>query len=200
MLNALLRKEAWARDRLQQHVGKTVGFALGPWAARFAIQADGCVQVSDPAVVPDVTLSVSSDKLARLPSALQARDPQQVVALMHIQGDAGLAQAVSDLAAGLRWDVEDDLSRLVGDMAAVRIIKGFKAASGSTRRSALRLGQNVSEYLSEESGQILGRPVFDDWSAQLQAARQSLQRLEQRMADLEARPVAGQTLHQTPPC
>ncbi len=186
MLNKLLRRESWARERLQRHTGKTVRFALAGWTANLAVQSDGSVQVSDPAIVPDVTLSVSSGKLADLPKAFRDGDPDQIAALMHIQGDAGLAQTVSELARNLRWDVEDELARIVGDVPAVRIMQGLNAAGGSARRSARRLGENISEYLVDEAEQVLGRNAFDEWSGKLHAAQEQVQRLELRIAGLEA--------------
>src|SRR6185312_13109345 len=109
-------------------------------------------QSSDPAVVPDVTLAIPGNKVAGLAAVLRARDPALITELMHIQGDAGLAQLVSDLARDLRWDLEEDLSGLVGDMAARRLLQAGKAIAGGVQSSAMRFAGNVGEFLSEESG------------------------------------------------
>jgi len=191
LLNRLLRREGWARERLARHAGKTVRFTAGNRTVGLAIQSDGCVQASDPAVLPDVTLTVPAEKLAGLPGALRSADADALTALLHIHGDAGLAQVVSELARGLRWDIEDDLARVVGDVAALRIVRGGKALARGAQRSADRLAGNLSEYLSQESQQVLGRPAFEDWRDRLQATQQRLQRLEGRVARLESRAIAG---------
>src|SRR5690606_5776966 len=143
LLNSLLRREDWARERLARHAGKSVRFVAEPWRVGLAIQSDGQVQACDPVIVPDVTLTLPSEKLAQVPAILRAGDTDEIAALLHIQGDAGLAQVVSELARGLRWDVEDDLARWVGDVAAVRMVAAVRGLSTAARRSATRLAGNA---------------------------------------------------------
>ncbi|MFW7342212.1 SCP2 sterol-binding domain-containing protein [Pollutimonas sp. H1-120] len=187
VLNKLLLREDWARDRLSRHSGKTVRFAIGRFKTGFAIQASGLVQACDPAVVPDVTLTIPSDKLPGLPAVLRSRDPDAVAEIMHIEGDAGLARVVSDLARDLRWDIEEDLAKLVGDMAALRLLQAGKAVMQGVQLTAGRLAGNVGEFLSEESGMMANRPGFEDWTAGLLVLRQRLDGLEARVAALGTR-------------
>src|SRR3546814_3047103 len=100
VLNKLLQREDWARDRLSRHSGKTVRFALGGFKTGFTLRAGGLVDACDPAIVPDVVLTIPADKLTELPSLLRSRDPAALTALMRVEGDAGLAQVVSDLEIG----------------------------------------------------------------------------------------------------
>src|SRR5690606_9235592 len=138
VLNKLLLREDWARDRLSRHSGKTVRFAVGGFNTGFALQASGFVQAFDPAVVPDVTLTIPLDKLSDLPAVLRSRNPEAVAELMHIEGDAGLARVVSDLARYLLWDVEQDLSKLVENMDALRLLQAGKAVAQGLQQTAVR--------------------------------------------------------------
>lgn len=185
LLNSLLRREDWAKERLARHAGKSVRFVATPWQISLAIGAEGLVQASDSAIVPDVTLTLPGEKLAQMPAILRRGDTDEITALLHIQGDAGLAQVVSELARGLRWDVEDDLARVVGDVAAVRLIGAARGLARGAERSAQRVAENMGEYLADESRQVLGRHAFDDWRERLDAMAQRLQGLEQRIQRLE---------------
>jgi len=184
-LNTLLRREPWALEKLARHAGKTVRFAVGPWVAGLTLLSDGGVQPSDPAVVPDVTLTIPSANLGQLPQALRSADPSEIAGLMHVQGDAGLAAVVSELARDLRWDVEDDLARVVGDVAAVRLLGGARKLLDGTRLAGRRLAGNMGEYLSEESRVLVSRPPFIEWQAGVQAALRRLDALERSVAGLE---------------
>lgn len=186
-LNKLLQREPWARERLARHAGKTVRFVAGSWVVGFSLQASGLVQASDPAIVPDVTLTIPANRLGQLPQVLHAADPDEIAELMHVQGDAGLARVVSDLARELRWDIEDDLAGLVGDVAAVRLLSGAKLFMGGVRQAGKRLAGNVGEYLSEESGMLLSRPAFYEWQQRIQEAQQRLAQLDRSVAGLERR-------------
>src|SRR3546814_17664990 len=101
-----------------------------------------------------------ADKLTELPSLLRSRDPAALTALMRVEGDAGLAQVVSDLARDLRWAIEEDLSGLVGDMAALRLLQAGKAVARGLQLHADRLADNVGEFLSAESGRMANHPYF----------------------------------------
>lgn len=182
MLNKLLQREGWARDRLSRHAGKTVGFKVGGFTMRLSIQADGLVQASDEAVLPNVTLTIPAHQLAELPGVLRARDPSLLTELLHVEGDAGLAQVVSELARDLRWDVEDDLSRVVGDVAAARMVQAAGALKAGAQTAASRLAGNASEYLIDESALLASRPAYDDWSEKLQAMRLRLDELDRRVS------------------
>ncbi|AEC21924.1 hypothetical protein PT7_3384 [Pusillimonas sp. T7-7] len=187
MLNKLLQRESWARDRLSRHSGKTVGFKAGSFKMGLSIQSDGLVQPSDQAVTPNVTLTIPADQLAELPGVLRARDPALLTELLHVEGDAGLAQVVSELARDLRWDIEDDLSRVVGDVAATRMVQAADALKTGVQMAASRLAGNASEYLTEESALMASRPAYDDWAARMQAMRRRLDQLDHRIAALASR-------------
>src|SRR5690606_33708537 len=131
--------------------------------------------------------------LAQLPAVLRRGDTDEVTALLHIQGDAGLAQVVSELARGLRWDAEDDLARVVGDVAAVRLMGAARGLALGAERSATRMAEHIGEYLVEKKPQVLGRSAFDDWRGRLNGMNQRLIQLERRVERFEQRSRAGRT-------
>jgi len=193
LINPLIRREPWAAQRLSAHAGKTVRFDLGLKPFGLEILPGGELFPADEYAVPDVTLSVPSGRWRDVPAALRTRDPAAFASLMHVQGDAALAQVVSDLARDLRWDIEDDLSRVVGDVAAVRLTSTARSAAAATKESAQRFMGNTAEYLSEESGMLVSRPAFEQWSARVADLQARLTGLEQRMMRLSRlhSPVSG---------
>lgn len=183
--NALSRREPWARERLMAHAGKSVRLSVGhPWSLQATIASDGSLQPCDAAVVPDVTLSVPADRLPELPAAWRDRGLAGATGLAHIQGDAGLAHLVSDLARDLRWDVEDDLSRVVGDVAAVRLTRSARLMVHGVQRTAERARGNLAEYLGEESGIAVRGRDFRAWQSDLRVLEARLDHLDVRLARL----------------
>lgn len=185
-LNTLLAREAWARERLARHAGKTVRFALGGFTAGLAINSDGYADLADTAVVPDVTLTVDPAKFNPL-RLLPGQDKPDMAEATHIEGEAALARVVADLAANLRWDPEDDLARLVGDIPAARLTAGARTASQGARAAASSLGRNVSEYLAEERGVLAGAPLLAQWRHDLAELAQRSDALSRATAALDAR-------------
>src|SRR5690606_14639852 len=68
-----------------------------------------------------------------------------------IQGDAELAADIQFLFRNLRWDIEDDLSRVFGDVAAHRLAESGRSFMAWQREAAVRLGENLSDYLQDEA-------------------------------------------------
>lgn len=181
--NALLDREPWARDRLQVHAGKTARLALGGWSFAFGITAAGHVALALEDVAPDVVLTVATDKL----SSLMSEDPARRMSAVRIDGDAALAHTISDLARDLRWDVEEDLAGLVGDVAALRLVAGARAVNAGVRDGAWRLAENLSEYVTEEAGLVASASALAAWSAEVRRLRDATERADKRVEALRRR-------------
>lgn len=192
-LNALLQRESWARERLMPHAGKVVCFIVGPVRLSLLIQADGMLTSADAQQPADVTLSLPVQRLADGMGMLGRASPADLANLMQVQGDAGLANAVSVLAAQLRPDPEHELAGLVGDAAAVRVLSLGKAAIGSARQAGGRLAANVAEYVSEEAGLMASRPALLDLAQRIAQLDSRLDALDARMGNA-GRPVVHRSL------
>jgi len=187
--NALLRREAWARDRLVRHAGKTVRMAVGGFQASVTLTSEGQAELADPAVVPDVTVTLVAEKLslARLLSLPSSPDGAAIMDMTHIAGDAGLAQVVGELARHLRWDVEDELANRIGDVPAVRLTQAARSLVRGARLSSQRFAANVAEYLSEERPVLVGKPLFDQHCQELAETVQALDALDARLKRMTQR-------------
>lgn len=194
-LNALLQREPWARERLAPHSGKVVSFIMGSAKASLLIQATGHVADAPNAQQPDVTLVLPANRLPDAVNLLASASPDALADLMQVQGDAGLANVVSMLAANLRPDPEHELAAVIGDTAAVRVVGLGRAVFDGARQASQRMAANVAEYVSEEAGLVASRPAFHDLTqriAQLDARLNALDaRLSQFGRPLAHRPVRG---------
>jgi ubiquinone biosynthesis protein UbiJ len=193
-VNGLLRREAWARERLTRHAGKTVRFVLGGFTLSLSINSEGYADMADPAIVPDVTLTVAAEKLgatrwfgAARATGVSAAHADNFAEMTHISGDAALAQVVADLAAHLRWDVEDELARLVGDIPAARLVAGARALAAGARGAAQRVGANVAEYLAHETPVLTAQAALRAWGNEVAVAAGGVETLAARLGRLEAR-------------
>lgn len=165
-VNHLLRQDAWASERLRAFTGKTLAVTIEPLAAlSLRIRADGLLERGAPDAAPDLSVTVAA---AALPNLMN--DKRALLSGARIEGDAAFANAVREVAGGLRWDAEDDLARLIGDVAAHRVATTGAAVANWQRDAANRAARNVTEYATEE--------------ARLVASTQDLSRLTNAAADL----------------
>lgn len=80
----------------------------------------------------DLTLHVTdSDPLQMIRTVLSGQKPP-----VHVEGDVQLAAEINWLVDHLRWDVEEDLSRLIGDVPAHAIADLARSVARAIREFA----------------------------------------------------------------
>jgi len=179
-LNHVLRSAPLAMERLRRHAGRTAAFHVGPVMLAFTVQTNGEVTAALPAASRDLTVRVSPFLLPRLAAHEEAAYRE-----IEMQGDMELAQEISFLARHLTWDVEEDLSRVVGDIAAHRMVSGAKGFARWGREAALRASQGAAEYWTEESPLIASRVKVESFLRDVSDLRDAVERLDKRVALME---------------
>jgi ubiquinone biosynthesis accessory factor UbiJ len=176
-LNHLLRQQRPARELLRPLAGRTACIRAGPLALRFEIATDGSVLASD--AEPHVTIDVDARALAAGLS-----EPAAILRDAHVDGDAGLAQALSRVVDQLRPDLEEDLSRFVGDAAAVRIVAALKAIQSGASDTGARAARQLADYLAGERAWLASRGPFERFIAEVSELAQAAERLAERAGRL----------------
>jgi len=131
----------------------------------------------------DATLSGTPLSLLRM--AGPAPEAALRTGSVHIHGDAEIAQTFSELLKQARPDLEEELSRVIGDVAAHQVGNVARSALDFARRAADTLAQNVSEYLQEEGRDAPSRTEADEFIAGVDKLRDDVDRLEARLSLLE---------------
>lgn len=183
-LNAVLSREPWAQQRLAQYVGRSVMLNLGALQLAVGFRHDGSLVLIDTQIPADVQLSIPSERLKQLPTVLAQSDPDALLSLIYIQGDAGLAHGLAQVASQLRLDPEAEIARFTGDLIAVRVVATLKQLMQFGQRTSLHLEANMAEFLGEESGILVSTNYQHLWQDRLSQLEQRLQSLEQRTARL----------------
>jgi ubiquinone biosynthesis accessory factor UbiJ len=128
---------------------------------------------------PDADISGSLLNLA----ALAGSHPEEVIQRgdVTIRGDAEVAQKFRELAMLLKPDVEEELSRLIGDSPAHQALRLVRLATGFGRRAAQTGVRNVAEYLAHERGDLVPRAEAEDFYRGVERLREDLDRVEARV-------------------
>lgn len=178
LINHLLVQEPWATRKLALHAGKVARIDTGLVVLQLRIAADGLLESAADAA-PNVTIRM---KLSDLPLMMQNRE--RAFSYVQVEGDAEFANAVSQVSQGVRWEAEDDLSRLVGDIAARRIVSGSRAMFDAAQATRRRLEENVAEYFLEEQPLLVRPQAVTDFSADVAELRDDVERLAKRIERL----------------
>lgn len=175
-LNHVLGQSAWARARLTPFAGRRARMSLPPWQLEFEIAGDGLLTPTAGTTAPDVVVSLPA---AAPFLALQGRE--KALQAARVEGNAEFATELAFVLRNLRWDFEDDLSRLVGDIAAHRIagaVGGFAAWQGQAARN---LAENLVEYATEEKSVLVRKPDLTVLAAEAAALAADIERVTRRL-------------------
>ena len=178
-VNHVLRGSPLAMDRLRPYAGRTVAFHVGPLALALTIQSTGEVAAAVPGAARDLAVRIPPFLLPRLAAREEAAFRE-----LEMEGDAGLGQEVSFLLRNLSWDVEEDLSRVVGDIAAHRIVGAARGFARWSRDASLRMAQGAAEYWTEESPLVASRVKVEGFARDVSDLRDAVARLEERIGRL----------------
>lgn len=179
-VNHLLAEEAWARARLKPFAGQTARLELGALKLPLEITPDGQFTTGDDTIPTAVTITLPADAPVR---ALM--DRPSLFAAAHISGSAELAENLGFVFRNLDWDVEDDLSRLVGDIAARRLVEGGKRLAQWQLQQARNLARNLAEYFTEENPAITRHQDVSTFCAEVDSVQEWVAQLEKRVKELE---------------
>ena len=179
-LNHLLRGASWARERLAAHAGKTLCFEALPLSVSLEILATGEVAASS----ADAATTFRLTPALALRIAATGRDAWRDV---ETSGDLSLARDVLYVAENLRWDAEEDLSRVFGDILAHRIAGAGNAFLRWQRASADSLLRQSAAYWTEERPLIASRPLLEQFARDIDMLRDDVARFEKRLDLLASR-------------
>jgi len=187
LLNRSLPRSPRARELCAELVGKRVrvearglGWVLIAESMNTSIRL---TKESTDGQPPDADISGSLLSLA----ALAGSHPEEVIQRgdVTIRGDAEVAQKFRELAMLLKPDVEEELSRLIGDTPAHQALRLVRLALGFGRRAAETGVRNVAEYLAHERGDLVPRAEAEDFYRGVERLREDLDRLEARAQLME---------------
>lgn len=180
VINHLLEGQPWLREQFAAFAGRHALLESFPLRLALTIAEDGSLREADADAAPDAVVRLSAPTALRL--LMRQPGAEQVV---EITGDSALAGALHAVLRELRWDVEEDLSRIVGDVAARRIVSFGEALRAWQRGAAANLGQGIGEYLVEERTVLARRDDVQQWLAEVDRLRDDAERLRKRIERLD---------------
>lgn len=151
LLNRGIRQSTSAAAVAARLEGRTLGLTIEgtPFDLRIKVSG-GATAVSLPdGAAPDACISATALSLGRL----LREDPQAAVrdGSVRMSGDADVAVLFRELLRFAAPDLEEELSRLVGDPIARQVGNAARAFAEWGEAAGDSLARSVSEYLQEES-------------------------------------------------
>ncbi len=188
LFNRVLSDYPMAREQLAAHAGKVVAACVGPIDSRVRVTADGATEMIGEGTdsQPDIAFQIPLSLLPRL-----AQKEEAAYREVMFSGDSEFAALLARLAREVEWDVEEDLSKWIGDIAAHRVVDTVKRTHAWRVDATQRFTENVAEYLTEEKRAFITGSELESLARANETLRDDFARLEARVAKLVAKVTAS---------
>lgn len=145
-INHLIYGESWACKRLQNYAGKVVRIRMLPLIDfTFMIQEDGQISTIPTGATIDTSISLSA---SILPFLLTKND--DVFSNIETSGDDAIAKELIDIGKHLRWDAAQDLSKIIGDIPANRVVQASEILVDWHTKNINNFSETLAEFCLEE--------------------------------------------------
>lgn len=122
LINHVLQQEPQAMQRLARQKGRVVLAQWRIFTFKVRITPAGLFDLATPDAPFDLCFRVSQESPFDIAATLmQGQKPP-----VHIEGDVQLAADINWLIDHVRWDLEEDLSRIVGDVPAHSLVQAAR--------------------------------------------------------------------------
>lgn len=182
ILNHLLNQQPWSKDQLCRYAGKTICIVVPPATLHLLIESNGefAALTAEEGTEPDATLSLHAT--AAIKFVLQKQlDTSQ----LSMEGDTELATEIGKILRTLSWDIEEDLSRIIGDIPAHQVVSTGKLAFREAKRQIFSLSGMFAEFWQEEDPMIAKKRHLDQFAQDVDTLRDDIERLAKRIEKLD---------------
>jgi ubiquinone biosynthesis accessory factor UbiJ len=131
-LNHVLQQENEAMARLSRQKGRVAQINAAQIAISLIATPAGLLDIAPAGAKADLSLTmIDTNPLTLLQTALRGEKPA-----IQVQGDVQLAAEVNWLVDHVRWDAEEDLSRILGDVPAHSLMQVLRQAGEMLKKFA----------------------------------------------------------------
>lgn len=181
VLQHLMQQNSWTAPLLQPYAHQNILLDFKVAQVMLTILSHGDLAIAADSATADATIHLPPSLAMRL----LRKDPL-AHSLIKIDGDATLGLEVGKILSAIRWDVEDDLSKVVGDIAAYQVVQLGQEKLNRWQGQAKNLGEMLVEYWQEERPIMAKKPHIEQFNRSVDTLREDADRLQQRVEKLLA--------------
>jgi len=188
-LNHALNQDSFTRQTLAASAGKVLAIQLRDTGlvCFLTVRPDGLLRLSmSHAEPPQARIDARPFSLLRLLSQTTMNLAGQTE--VRLEGDIGFAQSLATALKGLRFDWEENLAKLFGDLPAHWLGRSLRAGWAWGRDNWASAPQALAEYTQEELRLLPAHAEVQAFLDEVDELRATTERLTQRIQRLESKP------------
>jgi ubiquinone biosynthesis protein UbiJ len=174
IINHLLSQNDWMQTLLIDHQHKVIAIEISRLKIIFKVNERGLLQALDESEEFDCIIKLTlNDFINQLVNNNNGN--------ISIEGDLDLANQVSQVLKKVEWDVEEDLSKYIGDIPAIHSTKILKKVVTNSKKNIVNIASTLLEYWQEENQILTKKTDVENFNSEVDKIVEDTERFEAKM-------------------
>ena len=174
IINHLLSQNDWMQTLLIDHQHKVIAIEISRLKIIFKVNESGLLQALDESEEFDCIIKLTlNDFINQLVNNNNGN--------ISIEGDLDLANQVSQVLKKVEWDVEEDLSKYIGDIPAIHSTKILKKVVTNSKKNIVNIASTLLEYWQEENQILTKKTDVENFNSEVDKIVEDTERFEAKM-------------------
>tara|TARA_B100001173_G_scaffold160509_1_gene138879 strand:- start:704 stop:1279 length:576 start_codon:yes stop_codon:yes gene_type:complete len=174
IVNHLLSQNDWMQSKLIAHKNKTITISISNFEIHFEIKNNGQLKTIDKKKKVDCIIKLSiNDFISQIINNNKGK--------ISIEGDLELAKEVSEILKQIEWDIEEDLSKYIGDIPAIHTTRLIKKILHTGKNNINNLTGSLLEYWEEENKILAKKNHVSKFNYEVDQIVEDVDRLEAKI-------------------
>ncbi|MDP3610167.1 MAG: hypothetical protein Q8R74_13930 [Methylophilus sp.] len=178
-LQHITQQNSWAKPHLTAFAGQIIAFDFSLMRMQLVVLEDGSLATAPDNAMPNATVFIPPSLAMRLASG-----DEHAKTLIKVDGDVHVATEVSKVLQQMRWDIEEDISHLTGDIAAYKIGEVTQSMFAQAKKQTTQFAEMVSEYWQEEKPVLAKKMHVEQFNQSVDTLRHDVERFEKKLEKL----------------
>jgi len=174
ILDHLLSQNDWMKTKLIDHKNKVVVIEISGLKLIFKIDENGLLHSVNESEKFDCIIKLTvNDFITQLTTKNNSN--------VSIKGDLELANQISQVLRKIEWDIEDDLSKYIGDIPAIQTTKVLKKIITNSQKNLGNITGALLEYWQEENKILTKKRNVEIFNSEVDKIVEDTERLEAKI-------------------
>jgi ubiquinone biosynthesis protein UbiJ len=178
-LQHITQQNTWAKPHLVAFAGQVITFDFSVLRMQLIVLEDGSLATAPDNALPNATVYIPPSLAMRLVTG-----DEHAKTLIKVDGDVHVATEVSKVLQQMRWDIEEDISHITGDIAAYKIGEVTQSMFAQAKKQTTQFADMVSEYWQEEKPVLAKKMHVEQFNQSVDTLRHDVERFEKKLEKL----------------
>ena len=174
ILDHLLSQNDWMQSKLVEHKNKIIIIKISDLKLILKVDENGLLHSVNEAEKFDCIIKLTVNSFI---SQLINNNNSNI----SIEGDLELANQVAQVLKKIEWDIEEDLSKYIGDIPAIKTTKILKKVVTKGQKNIGHITGALLEYWQEENKILTKKRNVEIFNSEVDKIVEDTERLEARI-------------------